>query len=104
MIFAVDTQFKQLRKRSLKKIQASAGFEPVTSAIPVQCSTNWPMIRYRIASLKFLPQLFLKKIILKVNVTNQMKVLVEYVLVVVLVCSSEPVDENPKCDCSNENS
>ena len=33
MIFAVDTQFKQLRKRSLKKIQASAGFEPVTSAI-----------------------------------------------------------------------
>ena len=38
--FAVDTQFKQLRKRSLKKIQASAGFEPVTSAIPVQCSTN----------------------------------------------------------------
>ena len=44
MIFAVDTQFKQLRKRSLKKkIQASAGFEPVTSAIPVQCSTNWAM-------------------------------------------------------------
>ena len=37
-IFAVDTQFKQLRKRSLKKIQASVGFEPVTSAIPVQCS------------------------------------------------------------------
>ena len=37
---AVDTQFKQLRKRSPKKIQASAGFEPVTSAIPVQCSTN----------------------------------------------------------------
>ena len=30
-IFAVDTQFKQLRKRSLKKIQASAGFEPLTS-------------------------------------------------------------------------
>ena len=30
-IFAVDTQFKQLRKRSLKKILASAGFEPVTS-------------------------------------------------------------------------
>ena len=26
-----------------KKIQASAGFEPVTSAIPVQCSTNWAM-------------------------------------------------------------
>ena len=42
-IFAADTQFKQLRKKSLKKIQASAGFEPVTSAIPVQCSTNWAM-------------------------------------------------------------
>ena len=44
-IFAVDTQFKQLRKRSLKKIQASAGFEPVTSAIPVQCSTNWDLLK-----------------------------------------------------------
>ena len=43
-IFAVDTQFKQLRKRSLKKIQASAGFEPVTSAIPVQCSTKVDMV------------------------------------------------------------
>ena len=28
-------------RRSLKKIRASAGFEPVTSAIPVRCSTNW---------------------------------------------------------------
>ena len=37
-IFAVDTQFKQLRKRSLKKIQASAGFEP------------WPL-RYRCSAL-----------------------------------------------------
>ena len=42
-IVAVDTQFKQLRKRSLKKSQASAGFEPVTSAIMVQCSINWAM-------------------------------------------------------------
>ena len=24
-----------------KKIQARMGFEPMTSAIPVQCSTNW---------------------------------------------------------------
>ena len=28
---------------SLKKIRASTGFEPVTSAIPVRCSTNWAM-------------------------------------------------------------
>ena len=27
-------------KPEKKKIQASAGLEPVTSAIPVQCSTN----------------------------------------------------------------
>ena len=35
------TQLKQLRKESLKKIQARTGFEPMTSAIPVQRSTNW---------------------------------------------------------------
>ena len=33
-------QFEQLERRSLKKIRASTGFEPVTSAIPVRCSTN----------------------------------------------------------------
>ena len=32
------TQLLQLRKESLKKIQACAGFEPLTSAIPVQHS------------------------------------------------------------------
>ena len=31
------------RRRSLKKIRASTEFEPVTSAIPVRCSTNWAM-------------------------------------------------------------
>ena len=36
-------QFKQLERRSLKKIRASTGFEPVTSAIPVRCSTNWAL-------------------------------------------------------------
>ena len=37
-------QFKQLERRSLKKkIRASTGFELVTSAIPVRCSTNWAM-------------------------------------------------------------
>ena len=41
-ILAVTTQPKQLRKDSLKKkIQAWTGFEPMTSAMPVQCSTNW---------------------------------------------------------------
>ena len=33
----------QLERRSLKKISASTGFEPVTSVIRVQCSTNWAM-------------------------------------------------------------
>ena len=28
-------------KKAWKKIQAWTGFEPMTSAIPVQCSTNW---------------------------------------------------------------
>ena len=42
MIIAVNTQLKrQLRKESLKKIQAWTGFEPMTSAIPVKCSSNW---------------------------------------------------------------
>ena len=40
-ILAVTKQLKQLRKESLKKIQAWTGFEPITSAMPVQCSTNW---------------------------------------------------------------
>ena len=34
------TQLMQLQKESLKKIQACSGFEPLTSAIPVQHSTN----------------------------------------------------------------
>ena len=37
----IFTQLKQLRKERLKKIQSWTGFEPMTSAIPVQCSTNW---------------------------------------------------------------
>ena len=28
-------------KKAMKKIQAWTGFEPMTSAMPVQCSTNW---------------------------------------------------------------
>ena len=31
------------KEEAWKKIKASTGFEPVTSAIPVRCSTNWAM-------------------------------------------------------------
>ena len=41
------TQLKQLWNESLKKIQAWRGFEPMTSAIPVQCSPNWAIKPYR---------------------------------------------------------
>ena len=43
VIIAVNFQFKQLERRSLKKNRASTGFEPVTSALPVRCSTIWAM-------------------------------------------------------------
>ena len=31
------------KEEAWKKIRASTGFEPVTSALPVRCSTNWAM-------------------------------------------------------------
>ena len=31
------------KEETWKKIRASTGFEPLTYAIPVRCSTNWPM-------------------------------------------------------------
>ena len=37
------TQFMQLRKEAWKKIRTSTGFEPLTSRLPVRCSTNWGM-------------------------------------------------------------
>ena len=37
------TQFIQLRKKAWKKFRTSTGFEPVTSRLPVRCSTNWAM-------------------------------------------------------------
>ena len=37
------TQFMQLRKDARKKFRTSTGFEPVTSRLPVRCSTNWAM-------------------------------------------------------------
>ena len=42
-ILAVTMQLKQLWKESLKKIQAWMGLEPITSAMLVQCSTNWAL-------------------------------------------------------------
>ena len=40
-IFAVIiTTWAVVKEQGLEKIQAYAGFEPMTSAIPVQCSTN----------------------------------------------------------------
>ena len=40
-IFAVMNTTEAVVKEGLKKIQVGTGFEPMTSAIPVQCSTNW---------------------------------------------------------------
>ena len=37
------TQFMQFRKEAWKKFRTSTGFEPVTSQLPVRCSTNWAM-------------------------------------------------------------
>ena len=37
------TAFMQLRKEAWKKFRTSTGFEPVTSRLPVRCSTNWAM-------------------------------------------------------------
>ena len=38
------TQFMQLHKEAWKKkFRTSTGFEPVTSRLPVRCSTNWAM-------------------------------------------------------------
>ena len=37
------TQFMQLRKEGCKKFRTLMGFEPVTSRLPVRCSTNWAM-------------------------------------------------------------
>ena len=35
-----DTDVKYIGKKKPEKIKASTGFEPVTSAIPMRCSTN----------------------------------------------------------------
>ena len=40
IIAIIDATFVVV-KRKLEKIQVCMGFEPLTSAIPMQCSTNW---------------------------------------------------------------
>ena len=37
------TQFMQSRKDAWNKFRTSTGFEPLTSRLPVRCSTNWAM-------------------------------------------------------------
>ena len=44
MIIAVNFPIWAIGKKKPEKIRASTGFEPVTSAIPVRCSTNWAMM------------------------------------------------------------
>ena len=42
----VNSKFSNLsnwKEEAWKKIRVSTGFEPMTSAIPVRCSTNWAM-------------------------------------------------------------
>ena len=42
------SNFKAVANKALKKIRASTGFEPMTSGIPVRCSTTelWSCIQY----------------------------------------------------------
>ena len=43
MIILVNFPIQAVGKKKSEKIRASTGFERVTSAIPVRCSTNWAM-------------------------------------------------------------
>ena len=43
MVIAVNFPIYAIGKNKPEKIRASTGFEPVTSAIPVRCSTNLAM-------------------------------------------------------------
>ena len=42
MILTVMKQLEAVTNKAQKKM-APTGFEPMTSAIPVRCSTNWAM-------------------------------------------------------------
>ena len=43
IIIAVNFPISAIGKKKPEKFRASTWFEPVTSAIPVRCSTNWAM-------------------------------------------------------------
>ena len=43
MIIAVNFPIWGVEKKKPEKIRASTRFEPMTSALPVRCSTNWAM-------------------------------------------------------------
>ena len=43
VILAVMKQLKQLQRKPRTNSEASTGFEPMTYAIPVRCSTDWAM-------------------------------------------------------------
>ena len=62
--------------RSLKKIKASTGFEPVTSAIPVRCSTNWAMkptsTKKKLCGNFLTPLFMLKSIKISLPLTNKL--------------------------------
>ena len=55
---AIKITWKWLERRSLKKIRASTGFEPMTSAIPVRCSTNWAMKPHIGSKVNFIEFMF----------------------------------------------
>ena len=50
------TQFMQLRKEAWKKSRTATGFEPLTSLLPVRCSTNWVMKPLTLGAGQFLSQ------------------------------------------------
>ena len=47
-------QFKQLQIKPKNVFRASTGFEPVTSALALQCSTNWVMKTHTLGADQFI--------------------------------------------------
>ena len=54
-------QFMQLRKEAWKKCRTSTGFEPVTSRLPMWCSTNWAMKPLMLGAGQLWVHMFLSK-------------------------------------------
>ena len=52
------TKFMQLRKEAWKKFRTSTGFEPVTSRLPVRCSTNFAMKPLTLGRIKLSVYMF----------------------------------------------